>query len=102
MGVSWQAQCSPEIAILQGLESIGETALDRLGKELTWDAHIAPLCERTLPAMLAMGQDMQVFWNMEMALLALALVEGGHLPKAAKPYVGPQAAKFLKVDPDYR
>lgn len=101
-GVSWQEQCSPEIGILQALEATGQVAVDKLGRELTWEAHIRPLCERTLPVMLAMGQHMQVFWNMEMAGLALTLVEGGHLPKATKPYVGPNAAAFFRADPNYR
>lgn len=101
-GVDWKEQCSPEIGILQCLEAIGHVAIDAAGKQLAWDEHIGPLCDRTLPVMLAMGQHMQVFWNMEMAHLALALVEGGQLPKATKPYVGPQAAMFLKVDPTYR
>lgn len=100
--VSWHAECSPELAILQGLELIGKAAVDRAGNRLTWDAHIGPLCERTLPLMLSMGEHMQVFWSMEMANLALALVDGGHLQKASKPYVGPHAAEFLKVNPRYQ
>lgn len=100
--VSWQAQCSPEIAILQGLDAVGRVAIDSAGNQLTWDTHIGPLCKRTLPVMLAMGQHMQVFWNMEMADLALELVKAGLLQKATKPYVGRNAADFLKVDPSYR
>jgi hypothetical protein len=100
--VSWREQSSPEIAILQGLEAVGKVAIDRSGKELTWRDHMKPLCQKTLPMMLTLGQHMQVFWNMELAHLALVLVEKGHLQKATKPYVGRDTALFMKVDPDYR
>lgn len=99
---SWEAQCSTEISILGGLELVGKAVIDKSGKQLTWDDHIGPLCKKTLPMMHAMGTNMQYFWNMEMADLALSLVKGGHLKKASKPYVGPDAADFLRVDPTYR
>jgi hypothetical protein len=98
----WRDHCSAEIAILQGLEAIGRTAVDASGNALTWNDHIGPLCTETLPALLAMGQHMQVFWNMQMAHLALALVGAGKLQKEDKPYVGPHAAEFLKANANYR
>jgi hypothetical protein len=98
----WRSHCSAEIAILQGLEAIGKSAIDASGKELTWNDHIGPLCSDTLPTLLAMGQHMQVFWNMQAAHLALSLVDTGQLPKAPRPYVGPHAADFLKANPNYR
>jgi len=100
--VSWQEQCSLELGLLQALEIVGREAVDKTGSKITWEAHLGPLCKRTLPTMLAMGQHMQVFWNMEMADLALMLVGKGIFPKATKPYVGPNAADFLRVNPSYR
>lgn len=100
--VSWREQYSPEITLLQGLEAVGKSAIDRSGKELTWKDHIEPLCRETLPELLALGQSMLVFWNMELAGLAQMLVEKGQLQKASKPYIGPDAEMFLKIDKDYR
>jgi hypothetical protein len=100
-GVTWESQCSPEIAILQALEATGRVAVDKLGQQLAWETHLGPLCARTLPVMHAMAQHMQVFWNMEMADLAVVLVGNGTLPKATKPFVGRDAAAFLKADPGY-
>lgn len=79
-GVSWEDECSPEIAFLQGLAHIGQVAVNSAGKQLSWDDHIGPLCDRTLPTLLAMGQHMQVFWSMEFAHVALTLVEKGCFP----------------------
>ena len=100
--VSWEQQCSLELGLLQGASTVGHRVVDREGVELEWDAHIRPLCERTLPMLLVMAQEMQVWWNMQMAHLALTLVEGGRLTRATKPYVGRDFAKFLKANPNYR
>lgn len=95
--ITWEDQCSVPIALLQGLEATGQMAVDADGKRLSWDDHIAPLCQRTLPSLLSMGQQMRVVWNMELAHLALELVNRGMLTKATKPYVGPHAELFLKA-----
>jgi len=95
--IGWEDHCSMHIALLQGLEVIGQVAIDADGNELNWNDHIAPLCKRTLPSLLSMGQQMRVAWNMEVAHLTLELVNRGLLTKAAKPYVGPHAEMILKA-----
>jgi len=79
-------ECTPEIAILRGAELAGQQVVDAFGKVLAWEEHLGPICERFLLAFMDLAHPMRSFWNMEMAHLALALVEKGLLQKAKKPF----------------
>lgn len=93
--VSWEEHCSMEIALLQGLDHFGKIAVNSSNKPITWEDHLAPLCNKALPSLLSMGQQMRVVWNMEIAHVTEALVDRGYLTKASKPYVGPNEGEVL-------
>lgn len=93
--VSWERHCSVEIALLKSLEGSGKQAVDAAGVALSWNAHIGPLCAKTLPLLYELAQQMRVYWNMEMAHVIMGLVQKGRMTKAAKPYEVPDPS-FLK------
>ncbi|MFA7270068.1 MAG: hypothetical protein WC073_12035 [Sterolibacterium sp.] len=81
---TWKGHCTPEIAILQGLDLFGYEVRDKSGQLLTWEPHLGPLCLKMQSIFYEAGRSMQVTWSMLTAHAVHLLVQDGKLTKANK------------------